>query len=219
VPLDDGGRRRWAEQNEALAAQGLRVLALAGKETGNLQEDPYCDLVFEGLVAMEDPPRADVRSAIAACREAGIRVVMVTGDQPVTARRIAQEIGLFDSDREEPITGRDLEDGTVSEERVIFGNIRKFVIYLLSCNTSEVAVVGMATVVNAPLPLLPLQILFLNLVTDVFPALALGVGQGDPQAMKNPPRDPVEAILPARLWWRIGGYAFRRSPRNRSKVP
>ena len=70
--------------------------------------------------------------------------------------------------------------------RVIFGNIRKFVVYLLSCNTSEVMVVGLASLVNAPLPILPLQILFLNLVTDVFPALALGVGRGDPAGDEAP---------------------------------
>ncbi len=289
-PMDETERHRWEDRNEALAAMGLRVLALAGKQVSKVEEEPYRELVFEGLAAMEDPPRADVRSAIEACRNAGVRVVMVTGDQPVTAWHIALEIGLVEPGIQEVVTGKDLEspennaerianalvlarvspkqkldiidvhrrrgaivamtgDGVndapaleradigvamgvrgtqVAREasdmilgddalssivtavelgRIIFGNIRKFVVYLLSCNTSEVMVVGLAAVVNAPLPLLPLQILFLNLVTDVFPALALGVGRGDPKVMERPPRDPKEPILPGQLWWSIAGYA------------
>jgi Ca2+-transporting ATPase len=88
--------------------------------------------------------------------------------------------------------------------RVIFGNIRKFVVYLMSCNVSEVLVVGIAVGVGLPVPLLPLQILFLNLVTDVFPAFALGLGTGDGLVMKKPPRDPSEAIVERRHWLRIG---------------
>ena len=77
--------------------------------------------------------------------------------------------------------------------RVIFDNIRKFVVYLMSCNVSEVLVVGLAVGIGLPSPLLPLQILFLNLVTDVFPAFALGLGKGDDEVMRQPPRDPAEA--------------------------
>jgi len=80
------------------------------------------------------------------------------------------------------------------------------VIYLLSCNISEVMIVFAASVVNAPLPILPLQILFLNLVTDVFPALALGVGKGDPGIMQVPPRPSDEPILPRGRWLSIFGY-------------
>lgn len=94
----------------------------------------------------------------------------------------------------------------MEQGRVIFDNIRKFVLYLLSCNVSEVLVIGLASLVNAPLPILPLQILFLNLVTDVFPALALGVGEGDPGMMKRPPRDPKEPILTRAHWRAIAGY-------------
>lgn len=88
--------------------------------------------------------------------------------------------------------------------RVIFGNIRKFVVYLMSCNVSEVLIVGLAVTVGLPMPLLPLQILFLNLVTDVFPAFALGLGKGDETVMRQPPRDPAEAIVDSRHWIRIG---------------
>ena len=94
----------------------------------------------------------------------------------------------------------------VEQGRIIFENIRKFVIYLLSCNISEVLVVFIASVVNAPLPLLPLQILFLNLVTDVFPALALGAGSGSPAIMDDPPKPSDEPILPRRGWYSIFGY-------------
>ena len=96
----------------------------------------------------------------------------------------------------------------VEQGRIIFENIRKFVIYLLSCNISEVMIVFAASVVNAPLPILPLQILFLNLVTDVFPALALGVGKGDPGTMQAPPRPSDEPILPKSRWLSIFGYGM-----------
>lgn len=88
--------------------------------------------------------------------------------------------------------------------RAIFDNIRKFVVYLMSCNVSEVLVVGLAVGVGLPAPLLPLQILFLNLVTDVFPAFALGLGRGDAHVMARPPRDPKEQIIDRPRWWLIG---------------
>jgi Ca2+-transporting ATPase len=88
----------------------------------------------------------------------------------------------------------------IREGRVIFANIRRFVAYLLSCNLSEVIVVGIAVISTLPLPLLPLQILYLNLVTDVFPAFALALGEGEPGILKRPPRDPREPIL-GRVQW------------------
>tara|TARA_R110001592_G_scaffold357416_1_gene660551 strand:- start:109372 stop:112083 length:2712 start_codon:yes stop_codon:yes gene_type:complete len=88
--------------------------------------------------------------------------------------------------------------------RVIFDNIRKFVIYLMSCNVSEVLIVGLAVGAGLPMPLLPLQILFLNLVTDVFPAFALGLGAGDETVMRQPPRDPTESIIDRSRWITIG---------------
>lgn len=94
----------------------------------------------------------------------------------------------------------------IEQGRVIFNNIRKFVFYLLSCNVSEVMVVGLASMVNITLPILPLQILFLNLVTDVFPALALGVNSGDKSIMQQPPRNPEESILNRSHWLGIIFY-------------
>ncbi|HBP23410.1 MAG TPA: ATPase [Planctomycetes bacterium] len=287
ILLSEERRAWWLERNEALAARGLRILALASREVTEPEVRAYEQLTFLGLVALEDPPRAGVREAIADCRRAGIRVVMATGDQAVTGRAIAQAVGLGEGEvvtggeveavlgdperlartdvfaRVEPVeklrlveafqasgatvamTGDGVNDapalqranigvamgqrGTqvareaadmvlqddsfasivvaVRQGRVIFANIRKFVLYLLSCNVAEIGVIVFATLLGLPLPLLPLQILFLNLVTDVFPALALGFGEGDPGTMSRPPRDPQEPMLAQRHWWEILGYA------------
>jgi Ca2+-transporting ATPase len=292
--LDDGARKSWLDRNEQMAEGGLRVLALATKTAEADDAEPYEGLTFLGLVGLLDPPREEVRPALEACQEAGIRVVMVTGDHPVTARKIAQAVGLVHDEGVDVIHGRELghsdelsgEDrqqvlqasifarvspaqkldliaiyqeaghavamtgdgvndapalkkadigvamgqrGTqvakeaadmilqddrfssivaaVKQGRVIFDNIRKFVLYLLSCNISEIAVISLASLVNAPLPIRPLQILFLNLVTDVFPALALGVGEGEATIMQCPPRDPQEPILTRRHWIEMGGFS------------
>ncbi len=288
--LDEAARERWLERNDEMAEKGLRVLALAQKTVSDAEADPYADLHFLGLVGLVDPPRQEVRESIVACQEAGVKVVMVTGDQAVTARNIAQAVGLTDQDDVDIVRGQELGEisqkerdrllkvpifarvspkqkldlialyqdqgdivamtgdgvndapalkkadigvamgqrGTqvareaadmvlrddafssivaaVEQGRAIFNNIRKFVLYLLSCNLAEVLVVTLASLVNAPLPIRPLQILFLNLVTDVFPALALGVGEGDPDIMERPPRDPQEPIMTRRHWMEVGGY-------------
>jgi Ca2+-transporting ATPase len=292
--FSDDERQSWIERNAKMAEAGLRVLALATRTVDDDEVDPYEDLTFLGLVGLLDPPREEVRPSLEACVEAGIRVVMVTGDHPVTARRIAQAVGLVESQDVDVIHGRDLgqwddlsederqrvlkapifarvspkqkldliavyqrdgyavamtgdgvndapalkkadigvamgERGTqvakeasdmvlqddrfssiltaVEQGRVIFDNIRKFVFYLMSCNISEIAVISLASLVNAPLPLQPLQILFLNLVTDVFPALALGVGEGEEAIMHRPPRDPKEPILTRHHWVEMSGFS------------
>jgi len=83
---------------------------------------------------------------------------------------------------------------------VIFGNIRRFVLYLLSCNLSEILLIGGAVLMGLPLPLLPIHILFLNFVTDVFPAFALGFGNGSDKEMQRPPRDPREPVVSRNHW-------------------
>ncbi|MFO7893659.1 MAG: cation-transporting P-type ATPase [Longimicrobiales bacterium] len=295
--LTEEARAEWLERSEALAAEGLRVLALAvreGGEDGDAGEDtePYRDLRLLGLVGLIDPPRDGVAGAVGECRDAGIRVVMVTGDHPETARHVAAAVGIGEQGLD-VVTGETLADaaGDATEDgelaasarvfarvdpaqklrlidafqergeilamtgdgvndapalqradigvamgrrgtevareaadmvllddafstiveavrhgRVIFRNVRKFVVYLLSGNVGEILAVGAASAVGAPLPLLPLQILYLNLVNDVFPALALGVGKGEGHVMERPPRDPDESILEARQWWEIGAY-------------
>jgi Ca2+-transporting ATPase len=94
----------------------------------------------------------------------------------------------------------------VRQGRIIFDNIRKFVVYLLSGNVGEILAVGAAATAGFPLPLLPLQILYLNVLNDVFPALALGVGRGTDEAMDRPPRDPDESVVTPYHWGLIGGY-------------
>jgi Ca2+-transporting ATPase len=276
-----------------MAGGGLRVLAVATKTVDDAGVDPYRDLTLLGLVGLLDPPREEVRPAIESAQKAGVRVVMVTGDQPATARNVAVAVGLVDNGDAESILGADLSgpealtdqgrrhllrapifarvspeqklnlmavhqdagsivamtgDGVndapalkkadigiamgqrgtqvareaadmvlkddafstivvaIEQGRAIFNNIRRFVLYLLSCNVAEVMVVALASLVNAPLPIRPLQILFLNLVTDVFPALALGVGEGDPGLMEGSPRDPEEPIMTKEHWLAVGGY-------------
>ena len=276
-------RAEWLSRVEFLGHHGLRVLACALKTGLQPEAPPYEGLTFIGLVGLEDPARANVPRAIDDCRQAGIRVVMVTGDHPVTARSIGRAVGLGNSAakvvegqqvaritndmngelfdvgifaRVSPaeklalvrayqaageivaMTGDGVNDapalrqadigvamglrGTdvareaaamillddafptivnaIREGRVIFGNIRRFVAYLLSCNLSEVLVVGLAVLSTLPLPVLPLQILYLNLVTDVFPAFALAMGEGEPDILKRPPRHPKEPILGRSQW-------------------
>jgi Ca2+-transporting ATPase len=94
----------------------------------------------------------------------------------------------------------------VEQGRVIFENIRKFVVYLLSGNVGEILAVGVAAAAGLALPLLPLQILYINIVNDVFPALALGLGPGTGQVMAHPPRDPDEPVITRGGWMAIGGY-------------
>jgi Ca2+-transporting ATPase len=132
-----------------------------------------------------------------ALRKADIGVAM--GIRGTAVAREAAEMVLQDDDFGTIVAA-------VAHGRAIFENIRKFVVYLLSCNMSEILVVSLATIAGAPLPLLPLQILFLNLVTDVFPALALGVGPARPGLMRDGPRSSGEGILSRRYWVEIGLY-------------
>ncbi|MGN8543858.1 cation-translocating P-type ATPase [Bradyrhizobium sp. 13971] len=283
VALDDAMRAEWLSRADQFGHHGLRVLACAMKTGGLADVAPYEGLVLVGLIGLEDPARADVSQAIQDCRQAGIRVVMVTGDHSVTARSIGRAVGLEENianvvegkniaqviesgqpalrdvgifARVNPdeklalvrayqaageivaMTGDGVNDapalrqadigvamglrgtdvareaaamillddafptiiGAIREGRIIFANIRRFVAYLLSCNLSEVMVVGLAVLSALPLPLLPLQILYLNLVTDVFPAFALAMGEGEAGILKHPPRDPREPILGRWQW-------------------
>ncbi len=284
--IDDDSRRRIKQAQDEMAAQGMRVLGLAVRA---LDEAPVVlggrdadavehDLIFVGLIAMIDPPRPEAREAVARCRTAGIRPVMITGDHPLTARHIARELGI---DADGPmLTGRDLEEladadlenvaeeatiyarvspshklrivealgknghitamtgdgvndapalkradigvamgiaGTdvakeaaemlllddnfativnaVEEGRIVYDNIRKFMKYVLASNVGEILVMLLAPICGMPLPLLPLQILWVNLVTDGLPALALGVEPAEKDIMRRPPHPPGEHIF------------------------
>jgi len=291
-PLDDAGRARLSERNRELAARGLRVLALARGDARAVEQRALGELTFVGFVGITDPPAPGVRETIRQLRESGIRTVMITGDQRLTAEAVARQLGLIEAG-EGAMDGRELAtlderalaarlertgvfnrvspadklrivdalqqqheivamlgDGVndaaalkkadigvamgmrgtdiakeaadvvladdrfptiaaaVEEGRVIFDNIRKFVFYLFSCNLAEVLVLLIAGIAGLPRPLLPLQILWLNLVTDTFPALSLAVEPAEPDVMARPPRDPEKAILSRRFLGSIAFYAF-----------
>lgn len=292
--MSDELRECWLSRNQELAAEGFRVLAIARKTACQSDEAPYQGLIFLGLVCVMDPARADIPAAIKSCQDAGIRVVMVTGDQAGTALHVAKNTGICPKGSDQCVAlGREIDElqkqhrlndmlavtvfsrvtpknkldiiqmhqddgavvamtgdgvndapalkkadigiamgirGTevaretadmvlrddafvsivsaVEQGRVIFNNIRKFVVYLMSCNLSEVLVIGIASMTGAPLPLLPLQILFLNMVTDVFPALALGASKGHADVMNHPPRSIHDPIIGRQQWQMIGFYSI-----------
>jgi Ca2+-transporting ATPase len=292
TPLDDAGRERLLERNRELAARGLRVLALAHGRAKAAAETALVHLTFVGFAGLIDPPASGVNDTIRVFREAGIRTVMLTGDQQLTAQAVARDLGILGADehvldgraiarlseldlaaqvghvaafsRVDPETklaivnafqqsgqivavlgdgvndapalrqadvgvamgrrGTDvakeaadvvlLDDrfGTigaaVEQGRVIYDNIRKFVFYLFSCNLAEVLVLLLAALVGLPLPLLPLQILWLNIVTDTFPALSLAIEPAERGVMQRRPRDPDEAIFSAGFVRAIAWYAL-----------
>ncbi len=299
--MADEDRDFWHQKNDDLADEGLRVLAFGFKNIDKLPEgeegeDFLHDLTFVGLIGFLDPPREEVADAIKTCYDAGIKVVMVTGDHPGTAKNVGKKVHLFQDDDDVDsltLSGNELKEALEEEEgskirdkiifsrvdpsqklslikhfqekgelvgmtgdgindapalkranigiamgqrgtqvaqevsdmvlkddafgsivkaieqgRIIFGNIRKFIIYQLSYHLSEILIIGLVSFTLFNLPLLPLQLLFLNLLSDVFPALALGVGEGNPGIMKKPPKDPNEPILTSQNWTQIGVYGF-----------
>ena len=282
-PLDEAWRTRVMTSHDQMAAKGMRVLGVGLRILDRPPDETTDkalerDLILVGLFGMIDPPRPEVRAAVLECRSAGIRPVMITGDHPLTARHIAQQVGITDNDRfftgheldrlsveelaeatrdvsvfarvspehklklidafqqqgnivsmtgdgvnDAPalkkadigvamgITGTDvakdaadmvlLDDNfativaAVAEGRVIYDNIRRFIKYLLTCNASEIAVMLIGPFLGMPLPLLPLQILWMNLVTDGLPALALGVEPPEKDVMKRPPYTANESVF------------------------
>ncbi len=277
--LTGSDRRAILDQNDRMAAGALRVLAMAYKECSRAPPEDEMEqgLVFAGLMGMIDPPRAGVKEAVGDCRSAGIRVIMITGDNPFTAMAIGRELGFqgksltgaeLDAMSEEELaraveevdiyartspkhkvmllralkagdhivsmTGDGVNDaaaiknsdvgiamgirGTevtkqasdiiilddnfitirnaISEGRATFDNIRKFVVYLLGANLAEVMVVFFATVTSLGIsPQIAVQLLWINLVTDGLPALALGVDPPGKGIMKRKPRRKDERIV------------------------
>jgi Ca2+-transporting ATPase len=289
-PLREGERESLLGLNRELASRGLRVLAIATGAVGAPVEAELQGLTWVAFVGLADPPAPGVLTTIRSLRDAGIRTVMLTGDQKLTAETVARELGVMRPDESaldgaevERLGDRELEDavwrvpafsrvspetklrivdafrrrgeivamlgdgvndapalrkadlgaamgtrGTdlakeaadivlvddrfptiaaaVEEGRVISDNIRKFVFYLFSCNLAEIFVLFGAIAAGLPTPLLPLQILWLNLLTDTFPALALAVEPAEPDVMRQPPRDPDAALLSAPMLRAIAGY-------------
>lgn len=275
--FEPADREAVHESARLMAAGALRVLALARRMDATI-ENAERDLTFLGLVGMIDPPRPEARAAIAQCRQAGIKVVMITGDHPLTARAVATELGILRNGR--VVTGTELEamddeelhrnvedfevyarvspadklrvvtalqarghiaamtgDGVndapalkkaaigiamgktgtdvtkeaasmtltddnfasivaaVEEGRGIFGNIKKYLMYLLSSNIGEIGLMAGATLLGLPLPLTAVMLLYVNLATDGLPALALAVDPPERDLMTHPPRDPRKGIF------------------------
>ena len=283
LPMTEAKRREILNSNKAMADRALRVLAVAKRDwaekpENNAPEYLERDLVFLGLTGMIDPIRPEVKAAIAECRGAGIRAVMITGDHRDTAVAIAKELGII-TDESQAVTGAELDrlsdeqlrrkvteygvyarvqpehktrivqawkargavtamtgDGVndapsiksadigigmgitgtdvtknvadmvladdnfativvaVGEGRRIYDNIRKAIQFLLASNMSEVLGVFCATLMGFTL-LNPVHLLFINLVTDCFPALALGMEKAEPDVMNRPPRNSREGIF------------------------
>ncbi|WP_342132954.1 cation-translocating P-type ATPase [Hydrogenophaga sp. OTU3427] len=294
-PLD---RARWLGQAQAMAEQGLRVLALARREHPRLPDTNSLDaveseLALLGLIALIDPPRPEARAAVADCITAGITPVMITGDHPATARAIAQRLGIVGPDNGEVLTGADLatlddltlrervgrvriyarvdpaqkirivealqarggfvamtgdgvndapalkradigvamgKGGTdvareaaslvllddnfativaaVREGRRIYDNIRKFVRYAMTGNSGEVWTIFLAPLLMLPIPLLPIHILWVNLVTDGLPGLALAAEPAERGVMQRPPRAPDESLFAHGMWQHILGVGL-----------
>jgi Ca2+-transporting ATPase len=240
------------------------VLAFGWRPVERIEEAGVEELTFLGFAGLADPVRPEVADAIAACREAGIRTIMLTGDQQLTALTVGRQLGLPPEairSRVSPegkldlvaelqgqgeivaMTGDGVNDapalvradigvamgrhGTdvaresadlvltddnfativeaVKEGRVIHANLRKVIRFLFSCNLSEILTIFVAILLGYPTPLLPLQILWVNLVTDILPAMALIRDPADDEVMQRPPRDPAEALVTWRSGARILG--------------
>ncbi len=272
-PFDATTRRRFEQAQADMADRGLRVLALAWR--------PLAGNALCGLVGLEDPPRTDVREAVTRCHEAGLRVIMVTGDHPRTALAIAREIALVQGTSPSVVLGDEVRrmsaselqlaldapeivfarvtaeqkmlvvealrhkgeivavtgDGVndapalktahigiamgrsgtdvareaadivllddhfativnaIEEGRAVFENIRKFLTYILTSNIPEIVPYLAFVLFRIPLPLTVIQILAVDLGTDMLPALALGAEPPHPDVMKRPPRPRHERLL------------------------
>ncbi len=283
LPMTEEVREKILAENKRMADKALRVLCAAKKEhkekpANTEPAELENDLCYIGLSGMIDPIRPEVKAAIAECREAGIRPVMITGDHKDTAVAIAKELGII-TDASQAITGAELDDisdedfaervkdysvyarvqpehkvrivkawralgkvtamtgdgvndapsiknadigvgmgitGTdvtknvadmvladdnfativsaVEEGRRIYDNIRKAIQFLLSSNLAEVLSVFAASLLGFTI-LNPVHLLWINLITDCFPALALGMERGEADAMKRPPRDSKDGIF------------------------
>lgn len=293
--LQENKVQEWTNINDNFAKEGMRVLAIAQiKEyDGDGSEESIRSYIEKGIellgfTGIIDPPREDVKQAIKETQDAGIRVIMITGDHPKTAMIIAEKVGIANANK--VITGKEMDkmsdgelakailstsifarvspenklqivralnldhevtamtgDGVndapalngadigiamgirgtevakdasdmiltddkfstivdaVREGRNIFENIEKFVYFLFSCNVVEILAVFITIIFRLPMPILALQILWLNLVVDVLPAMSLAWEPGEPEIMKRMPRDPKKAIVNKKFLLKILG--------------
>lgn len=267
------------KMNNTFAENAYRVLGFAYKTLKAKEKSEEKDLIFLGLAGMIDPPRMEVKDAIKLCHQANIKVVMITGDHALTAKAIAEHIGLYKKN-DQILTGEELEkipdselakyldkvriyarvnpyhkvkilkafqnrgdivamtgDGVndgpalkiadigvamgitgtdvakeasdmiltddnfativsaVERGRIIYENIKKFIRYLLSANFGEILIIVIIFSFGHPIPFIPLQILWINILTDAFPAFALGLDTPDKNIMTMKPRDPKESVI------------------------
>lgn len=297
IPFTGTLKQKVLAANEAMARSALRVLGLAYRDMKHSEQcadenEAENGLIFVGLTGMIDPPRKEVRPAIAKCKRAGIKTVMITGDHKTTAEAIAHQLGMIpkggevvdgrqlsamsDEQLKENIdniyvfarvspehklrivqalqnkghvvamtgdgvndapaikasdigiamgmTGTDVSKeasslilsddnfativAAIEEGRGIYENVRKFIRYLLASNVGEILVMFFAMLLGMPLPLVPIQILWVNLVTDGLPAMALGVDQSESDLMEQKPRPAKENIFARRLGWKIISRGF-----------
>ena len=282
--MDDSFKVRIEAANQTLAKRGMRVLGVAFRLMNQIPEIIQTDLeqnvTFVGLFGMIDPPRNEVREAVAATKSAGIRTVMITGDHPLTATEIARQLGIIDTDNIKALTGEEIENlsfdelkntvddvqvfarvspehklkivqalqarghivaitgdgvndapalkradigvamgmtGTdvskeaadmillddnfativaaVKEGRTVHDNIRSFLRFSVAGNIGKVLVMLLAPFLGKLIPLLPLQLLWLNLLTDGLLGLGIGVEKAEGDAMKRPPSSPEEGVF------------------------
>ena len=285
--MDKRAYSELEKANENMASSGLRVLAVAYKQTSKSDRQPENDLVFAGFIGMTDPPRDEAADAVAECRKAGIKVVMITGDHALTAKAIAEQTGIYNDgslivsgteldSMDEKILDSKLEDisvfarvspehklkiveaykrkgkivamtgdgvndapalktadigcamggnGTdvakgasdmiitddnfativsaVREGRIIYGNIRKSVHFLLSSNIGEILTVFLAMLFGWGAPLLPIHLLWVNLITDSLPAVALGLDRPEDDVMEKGPASADKNLFADGLGERI----------------
>ena len=280
-PITTEDKLAIEKQVDQMSENALRVLGIAYKEVaGQIDQEAYeTNLVFLGLTGMIDPPREEVKPAIAECHEAGIAVIMITGDHQKTALAIAKDLRIADHEdqtmtgielneisdqklaekvgtirvfaRVSPehkvrivkalksrghivamtgdgvndapslqeadvgvamgITGTDVAKGAsdvvltddnfatithaVERGRNIYKNIKKSILFLLSCNLGELAALFIGILLGWPAPLTAIHILWVNLITDTMPAISLGVDPDDPDVMKEKPRPATEKIF------------------------
>ncbi|NIV38459.1 MAG: HAD-IC family P-type ATPase, partial [Anaerolineae bacterium] len=179
--------------------------ALTGAELDQIDDDDFVDMVEDVSLYARVSPQHKVK--IVDALKARGHVVAMTGDgvndAPALKRsNIGVAMGITGTDVSKETADMVLTDdnyasivSAIEQGRVIYSNIRKFVYYLLSCNMAEIMILLVALLAGAPLPLLPIQLLVLNLLTDGLPALALGVEEGDPDIMDQPPRPVTEPII------------------------
>lgn len=287
IKMDKRTYSELEKANESMASSGLRVLAVAYKQTSKSDRQPENDLIFAGFIGMTDPPRDEAADAVAECRKAGIKVVMITGDHALTAKAIAEQTGIYNDgslivsgteldSMDEKILDSKLEDisvfarvspehklkiveaykrkgkivamtgdgvndapalktadigcamggnGTdvakgasdmiitddnfativsaVREGRIIYGNIRKSVHFLLSSNIGEILTVFLAMLFGWGAPLLPIHLLWVNLITDSLPAVALGLDRPEDDVMEKGPASADKNLFADGLGERI----------------